>query len=141
MTISAHKLGPGSLNIGETGTLQEFAAQCTQVKVTPSVNEEDSVPVLSGEELDGDDTIDYELSGTLFQSYDKEGIIYWSHTNRLKVLPFTFIPSTGDSEFSVKGMCKIVPLEIGGEVKKRNTSDFTFKVIGEVTLPDAPVGG
>lgn len=140
MPVKAHRLGAGTLTLGETGTLQEFGSQCTAMKVTPSLNEEDAIPVLSGEELSGDDTIDWNISGTLLQSFDKEGIIYWAKKHSLQELPFKFDPSTADSGFTVEGTVKVVPLEMGGDVKKRNTTDFEFKCVGEPNYVDKTPG-
>lgn len=139
MTVSAHRLGPGTLTFGEAGTAQQFGAQCTNVKLTPSLNEEDAIEVLSGETLDGDDTLEYTIGGTLLQSFEKAGLIHWCHVNKLLVLDFEFIPSNADSDYGWKGKAKIVPLEVGGDVKKRNTTDFEFKCIGDVTAFDLPV--
>lgn len=133
MAVKAHRLGPGSLKFGETGTEQEFASALTNARLSPSLEEEDNIDVLSGEVLDGDDTLEYTLSGTLLQSYDQAGLVHWSYVNRLLVLDFEFIPNTAESDYGWRGQCKIVPLEVGGDVKTRNTSDFEFKVIGEPT--------
>ena len=138
MPVSAHRLGPGSLKFGLTGTAQEFAAQCISVKLSPSLDEEDPIDVLSGESLDGDDTLSYTIGGTLLQSYEKTGLLHWAHENKLAVLDFEFIPNSVESEYGWKGKAKIVPLEVGGDVKKRNNSDFEFKCVGEVTTYDLP---
>jgi hypothetical protein len=139
MAVKAHRLGPGTLKFGETGTTTEFAAQSTNVRLSPSVNEEDAIPVFSGEELDGDDTVSWVIAGTLLQSFDKAGLLYWANTNALTVVPFDFVPSLEQSEFGVRGDAKIVPLEIGGDVKTRNTSDYEFKVIGAPEFYDIPL--
>jgi len=138
MAPKAHHLGPGTLKIGETGTASEWGAQITATKIAYSLNEEDPIPVLSGEELDGEDTLTSELSGTVLQSYDVAGLVYWSKANALKKLPFDFIPNNAESEFGARGVVKIVPLDLGGDVKKRNTADFTLKCIGDVEYYDLP---
>lgn len=139
MAPKAHRTGPGTLTFGETGTPTEFGAQCTNVRLSPSVNEEDTITVLSGEEIAGDDTIDWTVAGTLLQSFDKAGLIHWCYENRLTTVPFKFIPNNEESEYGWQGSAKIVPLEVGGDVKTRNTSDFEFKCIGEPTPYDLPV--
>lgn len=131
MSASHHRLGPGTLSMGETGTPTDFSAQSINTKLSPEVNEEDAVTVLSGEEIDGDDTVSWKLSGTLNQTYDRAGLIYWCKTNALKKVPFEFIPSLEDSDYGWRGIVKVVPLEVGGDVKKKNTTEFEFKVIGE----------
>lgn len=131
MAVSAHRLGPGTLTFGETGTEQQFASQLTNGRIEPSLNEEDPVNVLSGEELAGDDTVSWIIAGTLLQGYTKTDLIHWAFTNRLKLLSFKFVPSTEHSDYGWQGIAKIVPLTAGGDVKTRNTSDFEFKIVGE----------
>jgi hypothetical protein len=138
MAPKAHRLGPGSLKFGETGTPMEFAAQLTNARISPSINEEDAIDVLSGETIDGDDTIDWVVAGTLHQSFDKAGLVYWCFENRLTVVPFDFVPNTDEADYGWRGNCKIVPIDAGGDVKTKNTSDFEFKVIGEPTTYDIP---
>lgn len=136
MAAAAHKLGPGILTFGSTGTEENFAQQCSNVRLEPSVDAEDPINVLSGEELAGDETVAWILAGTLYQRYDAEALQDWCFTNRLTTMPFTFLP-TQDAVNEWKGQCRIVPITIGGDVKVRNTSDFEFQVIGEPSM--APV--
>lgn len=138
MAVKAHRLGPGTLHFGETGTDTEFSGQATNIRLSPSVNEEDTVPVLSGEELAGDDTVDWVVAGSLLQSFDKDGLIHWCYENRLQEISFEFIPSTVDSDYGWRGVAKIVPLEVGGDVKTKNTTDFEFRCIGEPETFDIP---
>lgn len=133
MAAQAHKLGPGILKFGSTGTEQEFAAQCSNVRLEPSVDTEDPINVLSGEEIAGDETIAWIVAGTLYQRYDADALQDWCFENRLTTLPFIFLP-TQDAVNEWKGNCRIVPITIGGDVKVRNTSDFEFQVIGEPTM-------
>lgn len=131
MPIKSSKLGPGRLSLGETGTLQEFASQCTATQLEPDVEEGDSVFVLSGEEQAGDDETTYNLTGTALQDYS--GItswIVWCKENEGTVLPFEFVPDNAGG-LKVNGEVKIRAVTFGGEVKERNTSDFTFKGIGD----------
>lgn len=131
MAVKAHRLGPGSLRFGETGMATEFSSQTTNMKLSPSLEEEDTIPVLSGEELEGDDTVEWVVAGSLLQSFDKAGLIHWCYENRLKVVPFEFIPNNEESDYGWRGRAKVVPLEVGGDVKTKNTTDFEFRCIGE----------
>lgn len=140
MPIKSHKLGPGFLKLGVTATIQEFGSQCTAVKLEPSVDEEDNIPVLSGEELDGDETESYVLSGSFLQDYSgMTSLLVWCKTNAGSVLPFEFTPST-EGGLTIKGSVKIRAVAIGGDVKTRNTTDFEFKGVGDWT-PSATPGG
>lgn len=133
MPVKSDKLGPGTLSIGATGTAEQWAAQLTSCSVEPSTDSEDPIPVLSGEEVDGDDTDTAELTGTILQSYDAQSLLLWSHENKGLTLPFTFVPNN-DGDLQVTGFVKVRRLRIGGDVKTRNTSDFTFPIVGDYDL-------
>jgi hypothetical protein len=140
MAAKSHALGPGSLKLGETGSSREIAQQLTKIVLTPNVDEEDDVPVLSGEILDGEETTTWEVSGTANQDYDADSFEDWCFTNRGKRVPFEFTPSTAHVR-GYKGTLKVRPIAVGGDVKKKNTSDFTFPLVGEpvqVTGPGTP---
>lgn len=132
MTIKSTVLGPGTLVIGEVGTEEQFAAQLTNIRLVPTITTTDPIPVLSGEELDGDDTEVWEMSGTLLQSFDADSLIDWALTNKGAKLPYVFVPNTvADRQYT--GIVKVQPVTIGGDVKKRNTSDFTWRCTGAPT--------
>jgi hypothetical protein len=133
MPVKSDKLGPGTLSIGETGTAEQFAAQLTACSVEPSTDTEDPIATLSGEEIAGDDTDTAELTGTMLQSYDATSLLKWAHDHRGQELPFTFIPNN-DGALQVTGVLKVRRLRIGGDVKTRNTSDFTFPIVGDYDL-------
>lgn len=141
MPISSRKLGPGTLTLG-AGAL-EVNAQLTSCKVTPSesVTTTDPIKVLSGEQLDGDETATYTfvLEGTFLQ--DDPGVasvVDWSWDNMGTEQPVVFVPSTAGTR-EVTGTIIPVPLTIGGdEVDTRMTSDFTWRFKG--TPVQAPAG-
>lgn len=140
MAVTAHKLGPGTLTLGETATLKDFTSQVTNARWTPSVDQEDPIPVLSGEELADDPDFTSVLAGTFLQEYGVEALVKWCYDNRGVVVPFTFTPRT-DSALSISGSCQVLPVEVGGDVKTRNSSDFEFPVIGDPTFDaTAPAG-
>lgn len=133
MPIKSNKLGPGSLIFGDTGG-KEFATQCRTVTLTPETEEEDTLPVLSGDELPGDETYTWTIGGTILDEYTMDGLAVWAHENKGQEMPFEFIPNDNTEDAVVwSGEAKIRPIAIGGEVKTRNENDFEFKVIGEPT--------
>jgi hypothetical protein len=139
MTVKSRPLGPGSLKIGETGSPQEWAGQLTKAALTPSTDTEDAINVLSGETLDGDDTTTYTLDGTILQDYDLDSLELYCFDNKGTDQPFVFTPSNaGEVEWS--GTVRIRPVVIGGDVKKRNTSDFSFPVQGDPTHGEITAG-
>lgn len=132
MPAKAHTLGPGSLKFGETGEQREIAAQLTKTLLSPNTSSDDDVPVLSGEIVEGEDTTTWELSGTVHQDFDIESFEDWCFANRGEKVPFVFTPSNAHARIWT-GIVKVRPIAIGGDVKKKNTSDFTFPVINEPT--------
>lgn len=132
--ITAHKLGPGTLKFGETGSEQEFASHVTTCTISPSFNEEDPIPTLSGDQfVDGDATFEGTISGEFLQEYTVEGLVKWTWDNNGQTVPFVFTPRT-DAELSWKGQCVIRPVNVGGEVKVANTAEFEFRVLELPTI-------
>jgi hypothetical protein len=139
MTIKSRPLGPGSLKIGETGTAKEWAGQLTKCALTPSTDTEDNIDVLSGETLTGDDTTTYTLDGTLLQDYELDSLELFCFDNRGKYMPFVYTPNN-DGAVEWSGSVRIRPVAVGGDVKKRNTSDFSFPIQGDPTHGEITAG-
>ena len=132
--ITAHKLGPGTLKFGDTGSEQEFASHVTTCTISPSFNEEDPIPTLSGDQfVDGDATFEGTISGEFLQEYTVEGLVKWTWDHNGETVPFVFTPRT-DAELSWKGQCVIRPVNVGGEVKTANTAEFEFRVLELPTI-------
>lgn len=132
MPIKSVVLGPGTLTLG-TGPL-DVSAQLTSCRVNPSENVTtgDAVKVLSGEELQADESVDftYTLEGNLLQDLDAAGVVDWSWAEAGTEQEFTFVPNTAEGR-QVSGILKPVPLAIGGdEVERRMASDFTWRCVG-----------
>ena len=131
MAVYQTQLGPGVLDIGEVGTLTNFATQVTAATLKPKTDEGDDIAVLSGDVVGGDITESWTLEGTLLQDFghpdSPKSLSEWTFTNRGKNFPFVFTPNnTGNKK--ITGTIRISATDIGGDVKKRNTSDFVFKV-------------
>lgn len=135
------KLGPGLLSIGAVGSPKEFGTHVSEVKLTPDFDKDDDIPVLSGETYGGDEVTTWALNVTLYQDYTANSLLLWMHQNAGKEYPFTFVPDKGGA-IQAKGTLRVRPAEIGGEVKKRNTTEVEFPVIGDPTLTTytAPAG-
>lgn len=136
-TTKFPKLGPGVLKFGETASAREFSARLSSVKYSPTIKDEDPVPLLDGSEFVPSGEISGELSGTLYQDFDKNGIVAWTYAHADEIMPYTFIPNNAE-QMTLKGKVKIKPVAIGGEVKKENTTDFTFATVGG--LPEISYG-
>lgn len=131
----SYVVGPGTLVFGGVGSEEEFEAQVTSAIVEWDIDSEDDEYVLSGDVVPGDDTFTAKISGSLFQDIKASGITTWSWTHKGEVVPFVFIPNTV-ADRQVSGECKVVPLSVGGDVKKKAKSDFEFACVGEPDLGD-----
>lgn len=130
MTTVATKLGPGTLTFGEAGSTQEFGSQVTKCELTPSSGE--STAVLDGNEVSDDE---FTLSGEFFQDYASgmASLIVWCKENAGEPIKFVFTPTSGTGNLKVTGHCVIKPVKFGGEIKKRNTTEFSFPGVGDYT--------
>lgn len=133
----AHKLGPGTLKIGETGTELDLSCQMTEVKITWDADEGDPIDVLCGDTIPGDDRFTATLEGTVFQDMAANGVVDFSWSKKGSVHKVIFEPTAGNAK--VEGKVKIKPVDLGGEVGKKNTSDLSWQFMGEPTF--TPVTG
>lgn len=129
MPIKRNKLGPGTLTIGETGGgalgLLELSAQLASCTVKWGLTQDDPVPVVSGEELEGDETWTARLSGNIIIDLSDAGVVEYTWTNRGAVVPFTFVPDSAAGK-AISGTVKVLPLDVGGDAKKTMRSDFDW---------------
>lgn len=128
-TPKSQKLGPGVLKLGETGTEIDISCQVTSVKITWSSDSEDDIPVLCGGFMPGDETYNATLEATLVQDLSEDGVIDFTWKHRGEVMKLEFTPTTGNAK--VTGSVKINPMELGGDVRKTNTSDVEFPFMGD----------
>jgi hypothetical protein len=129
------KLGPGVLTVGSPGAPLDFSGRCTAVAVRWSVDNEDDTPVLSGAVLAGDRTYTATLEATAFQDDLTEGgLVDYSWSNKGAQVPFTFTPYAGGR--SIVGELVVDPLDVGGDVAKKNTADIAWACVGEPELVD-----
>lgn len=132
----AQKLGPGLLTIGEVGSTLDMSAQLTAVSVTWENEEEEPLNVLSGEVIAGDDTYIATLEGTVVQDLTEDGVIDWTWKNKGQVVPITFSPTSGEAQ--VTGRVKVGPINLGGDVNVKNTSDVSWVFVGEPLFEPQP---
>lgn len=143
MAIRTYKLGPGTLvlNPGVAGTF-DCSTQLKNCRVewSEQVETEDAIPVLSGEEIPAEETATYtaKLAGNVLQDLEEAGLVNYTWENMGTEVPFEFQPRS-DVARSVTGTLRIGPLNLGGDVKSRPESDFSWSIIGEpVYAPAAP---
>lgn len=134
-TPTVRKLGPGVLTIGGPGAALDFSGVCTKASITWKVDQSDDVPTLSGATISGDRTYTATLEATVYQDdLTVGGLVDYSWAHKGTTVPFTFQPYSDSRE--VTGELTIDPLDIGGDVKKKNTSDLKWGCVGEPDLVD-----
>jgi len=133
MTVKSYKVGPGTLTVGTAGTAKDFTAQVTEMAVEWSEDVEDGLPTLDGGELDGAANYTAVLTGTVVQDISDGGMVEWTWTNKGKLFPFTYTPST-EVGAAFAGVVRVRPLNVGGEVKSKPTADLEWTCIGEPTV-------
>lgn len=136
MAVRSHKLGPGRLTFGEAGSEYEAGAQATEASVNVKYDEGDPIYTLSGEQIPGDTKETATLAAKILQDYDLGSFLIWAQTNNGKRIKFTFQPDSG-RELTVVGEVLVRPLQIGGPVKSRNSSDLEWQIMGSYKLVKA----
>ena len=136
MTVNTITVGPGTLTLGETGTLSTLSSQVTACRLVPNVENEDPIDVLSGEQAPGDRSESWTLAGTLLQDLGAvDSTTEFLFTNRGTQMPFEFVPSTAAGK-KITGTVVPEAIEMGGDAKTKPTSDFEWQIVGEPDLED-----
>lgn len=137
MTVNTITVGPGTLTVGEVGTLATLSSQVTACRVVPDVENEDPINVLSGEQAPGDRSESWTLAGTLLQDLGAvDSTTEFLFENRGTQLPFVFSPSTAAGK-QITGEVVVEAIEMGGDAKTKPTSDFEWQIVGEPTIAAA----
>lgn len=139
MPVTSYKVGPGEFTVGTAGTLQDFTAQVTELSVEWSEDVEDDVPTLDGGSLEGEATYAAVVTGVFVQDITETGVTRWSWENKGKRFPFSYTPNS-DTDVAFTGVLRVAPLNAGGAVKTRPTSDFEWACIGEPVMADGLAG-
>lgn len=136
-----HQLGPGSLTFDAPGggsVLLDMSAQVTKCSIAAKGDSDDPTPVLSGGQVVGARTYAWTLSAELFQDAAKDGVIDWSWRNAGAETTFTFTPSAGGEK--VTGRVQVDPIDLGGDVKKKNTSEIEWTITTTPSFTPAGTG-
>lgn len=132
MPVNSYVLGPGTLKIKSLADAAEIelTAQMTSCSVqwTENVTAGEVVELLDGNQLADEDEVNHSavLAGNLVQDLDAGGVLAYSWNERGEKKHVEFIPSTDEGR-KVTGTVTIAPINLGGDVKKRNRSDFTWR--------------
>lgn len=132
----ANALGPGTLTFGESGEARQFAAHTTATSLVPSYSDGDVLNLLDGSQEREADEETWSLEGTIRQQLEADALEDWCLTNAGSEMTFTFKPVSSVTK-SYTGKVTIRAVNIGGDVKTKNTSDFAFPLTGKPTIGTA----
>lgn len=130
MPITESRLKSGTLTLDAV----PFATQATSVRLVPSTDEVgDPIEVLSGDETGTDDETTWALVITAIQDFDDvDGFVRFALDNANTKVPFIWRPNnTSTNQFT--GTVKVRPVEIGGDVNRRLTTDAEWPLDGAPT--------
>ncbi len=132
--ITESKIKSGTLTLGGV----DFAAQATNVKVTPTHDEDgDPVETLSGDQLTPDVTRGNTLALTAIQDFDDvAGFVNYTWANDLETVAFVWRPK-GVTGPSYAGNVEVRAVEVGGDVNKRITTEAEWTCEGAVIRTEA----
>ena len=134
MTITDSRVYHGKLVLGGTapgvdGT--DFSCQPSNVMVTASASTSgDDLETLCGDTILAETSLAWELDFTAIQDWeDPQGLIKYSWDNALSTVPFQWIPNDTKS-VEITGTVQVQPLDLGGDVNARLTSDAAWPIAG-----------
>lgn len=132
MPVTPSKVKSGTLTLGGASPT-DFSCSPTNIRLTPSVNTEDPLEVLCGDVIQGIGSTTWSLDGTAVSDFDDPNgfVLYAFHQNG-ETVPFTWQPNPQSGTWS--GSVVIAAIEIGGDINTRLTTDFSFGVVGQLTL-------
>lgn len=134
------QLGPGTLTIGETGSVIDVSCYVNNAKIEFTSDTTDSTQKLYGVERAGVTTFTAQLSGNMdVDAGNPDGILALSWAEAGSTQPFVFVPST-ELGTSAAGDLVLTPLRLGADNYGDDlTSDFTFDCVGVPTLTIPPI--
>lgn len=136
-------LGPGTLEIGATGTEIDVSCLVNNAVISPDKDEGDPTTKLCGDVRAGTVTYTYTLSGNMDTDVsDPDGFFALSWAQPGAQLSFTFTPNTAAGT-SAAGTLVVDPLDFGADEAGADlTSDFEFTIIGQpaITYGTPPAG-
>lgn len=138
----ATKFGPGTLQLGETGSEIDASCLVNSLTITNDVDEGDSVTKLCGTVQPGARTYTYHLEGNLDTDQDvgADGLFALSQVAKGTEVKFTFTPNTEEGT-SVAGIVIIDPMDFGAdEYGAWMASDITWALVGDPTYTWGGVG-
>lgn len=126
MPVKVSKLKSGTLTLDGTA----FATQATNVRLAPPDQPKgnDVGEVLSGDPLPPETEDPWTMAITAVQDFeDAAGFVNFTWTNEGELVPYVWAPM-GAAGPSFAGTVTVWPVELGGDVNKRLTSDAEWNL-------------
>ena len=143
--IHQSKLLRGVVTFGPTGTGQLNASgQVRNFACTPTHSYGAQVMVLTGDETYASLTTTWAVTFKIVSDFDlTAGVVRYSITNHDTIQPFSFQPNDSTPPLTITGSCRVVAMEVGGDVNADIEISATWQMSGPPTftggsLLDAP---
>lgn len=143
MTVSPEPdtfpLGPGTLEIGVTGTEVDISCLVNNAVISADKSQGDSTTKLCGTVKPGAVSYEYSLAGNMDTDIaEAAGFFALSQSQAGQELAYTFTPNT-EAGTVASGVLIVDPLDFGGDTSGETmTSDFEFSLVG---LPNYSYAG
>jgi hypothetical protein len=131
-------LGPGTLEIGTTGTEIDVSCYVNNVRISADKSQDDDRTMLCGDVLPGAVTYTYSLAGNIDIDLDNtpSSLFDMSQADPGSQQNFVFTPNTVDGK-TATGTLILDPLDFGAdEMGQPLQSDFEFSIVGKPVYSD-----
>ena len=134
MTVTTSKLKTGTLTLDGVS----YATQATNVRLVPpdAPKGDDQGEVLSGDPLPAESEAPWTMALGMIQDFDDPaGFVNMTWTKQGEQVPYVWAPS-GATGPSFSGVVNVWPVELGGDVNKRLSSDAEWNLTAKPTRTD-----
>ena len=134
MAVTVSRLKTGTLMLDTT----PFATQATNVRLVPpeAPKGDDAGEVLSGDPLPAETEAKWTMALVAVQDFDDPaGFVNFTWTNQGEKVPYSWTPNEGGPTFS--GVVTVWPVELGGDVAKRLTTEAEWELEDKPTRAEA----
>lgn len=134
-TIEDSRIKAGTLTLDAVA----FAKQMTEIKFTPSVEEEgERVETASGAVIEAEEVTSWVLElGNIQDFDDPAGFVEFARSNAGELVPAVWVPNAVGAP-TIAATVRVRAVEIGGAVATRLTSSTSWPVIGDLDVDYAP---
>ena len=134
-TFHDSRPGPGTLVFS---TDKDFSVQVAAAKLSPDVKTTDGTPTLANPKPAPETQVAWTLEGDVIADWaSADGFVLWAFDHAGEEVTFDFTPDTA-AGMKASGVCKVVPVEIGGNVAEQAKVGFSFGCVGTPAITHGP---